>query len=263
MAVSVRLPDGSIATQSAAFTPPFAQVRNVPFLRGLIAMGAAILLAFKSTVLQKRLDVPKQAGMKGQVSRVIAPAMVLTLMERGLRYLMGGRLRPERMKRGPGVFMMLLPLLVLRASGFLPSGKRLLQYHAAEHMAVNAVENGGEPTPENAATQSRIHPRCGTSFALWVSAIISWLSRGKKRGPAATVMMGLVAVSLAYELLRLGGNHREELWAKVILGPSWQAQRLTTMVPEREHLEVAAAALAAVIAIDASVSESEPDTTLV
>ena len=54
---------------------------------------------------------------------------------------------------------------------FIPSLRRVFQYHAAEHKAINAYEAGEELTPENAQRYSLIHPRCGTAFLLWVMVV--------------------------------------------------------------------------------------------
>ena len=64
------------------------------------------------------------------------------------------------------VFVLYLYLLSL-----LPSLKRVFQYHAAEHKAINAYEAGEELTPEITQRYSLIHPRCGTAFLLWVMVI--------------------------------------------------------------------------------------------
>ena len=53
----------------------------------------------------------------------------------------------------------------------LPDLRRVFQYHAAEHKAINAYEAGEELTPETVQRYSLIHPRCGTAFLLWVMVI--------------------------------------------------------------------------------------------
>ena len=53
----------------------------------------------------------------------------------------------------------------------IPSLRRVFQYHAAEHKAINAYEAGEELTPETVQRYSLIHPRCGTAFLLWVMVI--------------------------------------------------------------------------------------------
>jgi len=141
---------------------------------------------------------------------------------------------------------MLLPLVAFRVSGLFSPGRSLLQYHGAEHMAVNAIEAGGPLNADRAAVQSRIHPRCGTTFAVWVILLSSRLNRGAPSA-ARGLLTGAVVVSLAYELLRFGAIHRSETWVKLLFGPTWKAQLLTTSAPTRDQLEVACAALNAVV----------------
>lgn len=254
VAVAIRRDDGSIGVESAPFVPPFASARNTPFLRGIVSLSGALVLMVRSTKLEHRLG-GKGAGRTQQILRMVLPALSVTVIERVLRYAFLGRQHPDAMRKGPGVFAMLMPMVALRISGLFPPGRTLLQYHAAEHMAVNTAEAGLPMSAESAAGQSRIHPRCGTSFALWAMLVGSRLNRGKKRGALGAILTGTMAVSIAYELIRLGAAHRDETWAKVVFGPSWQAQRLTTLPPNREHLEVATAALAAVLVDDMPAAE--------
>src|SRR5207248_3346722 len=53
----------------------------------------------------------------------------------------------------------------------LPDLRRVFQYHAAEHKAINAYEAGEPLEPEVVQRYSLIHPRCGTAFLLWVMVI--------------------------------------------------------------------------------------------
>src|SRR4030095_848490 len=62
-------------------------------------------------------------------------------------------------------------LVYLLLISLLPDLRRVFQYHAAEHKAINAYEAGEERTPEKVQNFSLIHPRCGTAFLLWVMVI--------------------------------------------------------------------------------------------
>ena len=62
-------------------------------------------------------------------------------------------------------------VVYLTVLSFIPSLRRVFEYHAAEHKAINAYEAGEELTPENAQRHSLIHPRCGTAFLLWVMVV--------------------------------------------------------------------------------------------
>src|SRR5438105_15963122 len=64
------------------------------------------------------------------------------------------------------IFVVYLSLISL-----LPDLRRVFQYHAAEHKAINAYEAGEELVPERVQRFSQIHPRCGTAFLLWVTVI--------------------------------------------------------------------------------------------
>ena len=49
--------------------------------------------------------------------------------------------------------------------------KRVFMYHGAEHKSIFCYESGLPLTVENVRIQSRLHPRCGTSFLLIVMVI--------------------------------------------------------------------------------------------
>ena len=64
----------------------------------------------------------------------------------------------------------------------IPDLRRVFQYHAAEHKAINAYEDGATLTPETVQGHSKIHLRCGTAFLLWVMVIVD--VRVRRRRPA-------------------------------------------------------------------------------
>ena len=49
--------------------------------------------------------------------------------------------------------------------------KTVFQYHGAEHKTIHCFENNLELTPQNAQQFYTLHPRCGTSFLLFVMVI--------------------------------------------------------------------------------------------
>jgi uncharacterized protein YqhQ len=130
--------------------------------------------------------------------------------------------------------------------------RRLFEYHGAEHKAIACHEAGLELTPENAQRQSRLHPRCGTSFLLIVMivAIFAFAPVGL---PAwywlvATRILGIPLIAgISFEIIKLTGRHRDAGWAKVVTWPGMQLQRLTTREPDDDQLDVAITALEAVL----------------
>ena len=97
---------------------------------------------------------------------------------------------------------------------FIPSLQRVFEYHAAEHKAINAYEAGDELTPENAQRYSLIHPRCGTTFLLWVMVVGVFVFALFGR-PAwywlivTRIVLLPVIVGIAYELIRFAGKHAD------------------------------------------------------
>jgi uncharacterized protein YqhQ len=133
--------------------------------------------------------------------------------------------------------------------------RRLFQYHGAEHKVISTYEAGLELTPANAQGFSRLHPRCGTSFLLVVMivAIFVFAPIGL---PAwyvllATRIIGVPLVAgLSFELIKFAGRNRGKAWVQLIIWPGMQLQKLTTREPDDEQVEVAIAALEAVLAIE-------------
>lgn len=129
--------------------------------------------------------------------------------------------------------------------------KRVYQYHGAEHKTIHCYENGLELTPENAAGFTRIHTRCGTNF-MFVVLIISMLmfSLFGWPNPFLRVLYRLlllpVVAGISYEIIRLAAKSNTPL-LKPLMWPGLMLQKITTSEPDNSQLEVAIAALKAVV----------------
>ena len=135
----------------------------------------------------------------------------------------------------------------------LPDLRRVFEYHGAEHKTIFNYESGLPLTPENAQKFTRFHPRCGTSFLLlvFIVSIFVLVPLGRPEWyilfPSRVLAVPIVA-GLAFELIKLIGKYRTQLWARAIMWPGLQLQRLTTREPDLEsQLEVAIASLEAVL----------------
>jgi uncharacterized protein YqhQ len=130
--------------------------------------------------------------------------------------------------------------------------RRVFQYHGAEHKAINALEAGGPLSVAVARSQSRLHPRCGTSF-VFIVLILSTLAFAPFYGLPPYVripihlLVALPVAGVAFELLRLAGRYRDRPVAAALSRPGMWAQLLTTREPDDEQLEVALASLVAVM----------------
>ncbi len=130
--------------------------------------------------------------------------------------------------------------------------RRVFQYHGAEHKTIHCYENGLDLTPENAQSFETLHPRCGTSFMVFVM-IISLLLFSLMGWPNLVVrvisrlaLLPVVA-GLSYEVLQWAGRSNSSL-VKTLSIPGIALQKLTTRRPDESQLEVAITAMKAVLA---------------
>jgi uncharacterized protein YqhQ len=138
---------------------------------------------------------------------------------------------------------------------FIPSLRRVFQYHAAEHKAINAYEAGDELTPETAQRYSLIHPRCGTAFLLWVMVVSVFVYALLGRPPliwlvTSRIVLLPVIAGIAYELIRFAGKHADNRILMTLLAPGLWLQRLTTREPSLDQLEVSIRALREVLDLE-------------
>ncbi len=129
--------------------------------------------------------------------------------------------------------------------------KRVFEYHGAEHKTIFCYEAGLELTPENARNMSRLHPRCGTSFLVFVMIIsiivfsfISW-DNVFIRIVLRLLLLPVVA-GISYEIIRWAGRSQNKLVC-LISKPGMMLQKITTREPDDSQLEVAIASMKAVL----------------
>ncbi|MBR1987281.1 MAG: peptide chain release factor N(5)-glutamine methyltransferase [Mogibacterium sp.] len=138
--------------------------------------------------------------------------------------------------------------------------KTLFQYHGAEHKSIHCFENNRVLCPENAEEFYTLHPRCGTSFLVFV-LIVSLLLFSFLGWPnlawriLSRILLIPVIAAISFELLRWAGRS-SGIVVKILSWPGLQLQRLTTAEPNRDQLEVALLSLKAVL-VDPGVPEIE------
>jgi uncharacterized protein YqhQ len=151
--------------------------------------------------------------------------------------------------------------------GLLPDIKEVFKYHGAEHKAINTMEHDRPLEMEECLKQTRLHPRCGTSFAIIVLllgfCVFTFVPR-YPLGEHAHILFNITIrflielmilpfiAGVAYELLRLAGRFRNASLVNALFSPGLASQYLTTREPEPRHVEVALAALQACIEAEAA-----------
>lgn len=156
---------------------------------------------------------------------------------------------------------------------FLPDIRELFRYHGAEHKAINALEADQVLTTENCLKQTRIHPRCGTSFAIIVLLVGFIFFPLVPRYPitgtqgkffvdvpvrlALELMILPIIAGISYELLRLAGKLRDQKIVMAAFAPGMWTQRITTKEPNEKHVEVALVALKEVLKAEGELPTEE------
>ncbi len=148
-----------------------------------------------------------------------------------------------------GVLRIIMFLAYVTAISRMEDIRRVFQFHGAEHQTIHCYENGLELTPENCAQFETLHPRCGTSFLMFV-LIISLLLFSLLGWPnlAVRILSRLllipVVAGLSYEVLRWAGKS-DSMIVKILSVPGLLMQKITTKVPDESQLEVAIVAVKA------------------
>ena len=155
-----------------------------------------------------------------------------------------------------GVLRMIIFFLYLRFASKIEGIDRVWKYHGAEHKTIACYEAGEPLTVENILKHSRFHPRCGTSFMFLVLAIsiLIYTVAGILIGDGSFVVSALIRILLipvicgvSFEILRFVGRHDESAVCRGLSKPGLWLQKFTTSEPDGPIVEVAIAAMQAVI----------------
>lgn len=152
-----------------------------------------------------------------------------------------------------GLLRMIIFISYLFAVSRMKDIKRTFMYHGAEHKTIFCYESHDELTPSKIREYSRFHPRCGTSFLFTVLIISIFISSGvlmlfpslqanRPLWVAIKILIMPAIMAIGYEFIRFAGRH-DNVVTKALSYPGLLMQRLTTIEPTDDMLEVAVAAL--------------------
>ena len=142
-----------------------------------------------------------------------------------------------------GVIRMAIFLVYMVLVSQMKDIRRVYEYHGAEHKTIACYEAGEELTVENVKKFPRFHPRCGTSFLLFVMIIsIIIFTLLPKTGVILRVLMRLallpVVAGLSYEVIKWAGRSKSKAVCTLSKPGLW-LQKLTTREPDESQIEVA------------------------
>lgn len=265
-AVSVRLPDGRIYLKTEK-NKKKSGLAKVPFIRGVIAFVSSLILGtrimtFSANVLEYFMEddedeKPSQTSWNIMMMLSVAVALVISivvfiLMPTVLVNFLGRWITsPILLNLIEGLFRIALFVTYIWLITRMEDIRRVFQYHGAEHKTIHCFENGKDLTPENAKEFYRLHPRCGTSFLMFVMVIslvlfslLGWPSV-QMRIISRLVLIPVVA-GISYEVLQLAGRSDNKI-VELLSMPGILLQKLTTREPDKSQLEVAIVSMKAVL----------------
>jgi uncharacterized protein YqhQ len=278
--VAVRKPDGDIAHVNQAIRSPMARHRlfRLPVVRGVVALGESLAIGFRALAISanyasqdERKDGVDPEEVATELTRgqlifafaiAIGFAVMLFKVTPALITDWIGIKRTGWFVIVEGLIRVTIFVLYLSVISLLPDLRRVFQYHAAEHKAINAYEAGEELQPNVVQRHSLIHPRCGTAFLLWVMVIAIFVFAFFGRPAwywliATRILLLPVIAGIAYELIRFAGKHTGSRVLMTVLAPGLWLQRLTTREPTLDQLEVSIRALEEVLSLESLATADE------
>ena len=275
-AIAIRLPNGKIYMKTQP-TPQGSKWGRIPLIRGVINFVASLVygtkvLMYSADVLEANYPeeyekdkfdiwVEEKLGKEKAWNILMVLSVVLALvMSVGIFMLLPtvvvgwvAHLTESVLLLNliEGLARILIFVLYIWLISMMKDIKTVFQYHGAEHKTIHCFENNLELTPENAQSFYTLHPRCGTSFmvfvmliAVLVHAFMGWPNVWLRI--ITRILVLPVIAGLSYELLKWAG--RSDNWlVKLLSLPGIYLQKLTTKEPTLDQLEVAIAAVKAVL----------------
>lgn len=162
-----------------------------------------------------------------------------------------------------GIFKLSIVIGYMLLIRRVPDIRRVFQYHGAEHKTISTYEAGEELTVANARKKTTLHPRCGTTFLVMV-AIVSVLVFTAVGGLMPRIHTGHavldnvlfflvklpfvpVLAAITFEIQRLFARYFTKGPLRIVLAPGFLVQRITTIEPDDDQLEIALASLKATL----------------
>ncbi|MBR5442254.1 MAG: DUF1385 domain-containing protein [Clostridia bacterium] len=289
-AMSVRLPDGTIDTEQLEVKHLRDKFKPAgwPLIRGVVNMVESLLFGFKCmeksaekagiddpnmdpekmSKLDKWLSDhfgPTMMAVVSGISIVLALILAMTLfnylpslvVDLADKYIFKEAIK-DLHPLFEGIMRMIIFVAYIWIVSKIPDIKRVFMYHGAEHKSIFCYEAGLELTVENVKKQSRLHPRCGTSF-IFVVLIISILITSllvvlfpelkevnRIVWMAVKLLVLPLTVGIGYEFIKYAGKHDNAV-VRALSAPGLLMQKLTTQEPTDDIIEVGIESIKAVL----------------
>lgn len=278
IAIAVRNNKGKIIVKKEtlnALTEKY-QYLGWPFIRGIIAFVQMLIIGMKALTYSTNIALGEEeeklsfwdffwliglSSLFAILFFVLAPYLITHFA--GL----DERTAPLSFNIVDGIIKLIFFVIYVACIGIMHDIRRVFQYHGAEHKAVNCYEAGKPLTVKNVKQFSTIHPRCGTSFIMFVMlvgifilsfiaplsmllisnfSILPFLTQKVILFVLRIVFLFPIA-AVSYEVLRLAGKYRSNKILQLVNSPGMLIQKITTKEPDNKMIEVAIKSLKAVL----------------
>lgn len=282
MAIAVRKPDGEIELNVSDIKSKNSIFRKIPVIRGMVSFWDSMVTSMKALMYSAEfVDVEadeeeapsrfekwltEKLGDKLKTVVIYFSVVLAMLLSVGLFFLL-----PMLIGEGISYFFKNSPEATIAAARSTAESvsriviflaylllctlqkdvRRVFEYHGAEHKTIFCYEAGLPLTVENCRKMLRFHPRCGTSFLVFVLLISILVFAFVKVGFGwQRILIKLICIpfiaGISYEIIKWAGRSENPI-VKLLSKPGLYLQRITTKEPDDSMLEVAIAAMEAVL----------------
>ncbi len=285
-AIAVRKPDGEIIVEKKSINSFVAKykINKIPFARGAFSFVESLIEGTKALMFSaefvdieeddtkkkkeemteeeiEKLEKKEKKSLTIAIYFSVVLALVFSIgvfmllpaaIIEGVRHFV--ELNQVVVSLFEGILRILIFLGYVIAVSKMEDIKRVFQYHGAEHKTIFCYEAGEELTVENVRKQKRLHPRCGTSFLIFVMIVsIILFSFISAENAVMRVLIRLlllpVVAGISYELIKFAGRHSGPV-VDFISAPGMWLQKITTNEPDDSQIEVAIESMKAVLTGD-------------
>lgn len=278
--MSVRDPNGDIVSyvKKADSLSQKSALLRLPIVRGALSFWDSISLGVE--MLMRSADISFPEEEKASKSAVDLSVVIAAVLAVALFIVFPAVVAPYVVAalNATGTFWASLVEALVRVMVLvayiasisrMKEIQRVLEYHGAEHKVIWAWEKNyreindriyldkwGVPEisgflASKARNESKLHPRCGTSF-LFIVVLVSWVvflfvtPQGVASKVAARLALLPLTAGLSYEFLKASAAREGGFW-RLLRAPGMGLQAMTTREPEPAQLEVAADSLARLV----------------
>ena len=283
IAIAVRKPDKKIAVKyepyrSIAKSYP---ILAKPFLRGVVMLLESMIQGMKALSYSAKTSGQEEDAEEISSFAIVSSMAFAFVMGMGLfvalPHVITAFLTSDKYlsisTNSPlfhlldGAFKMAIFLVYIWGISRLNEIKRVFQYHGAEHKSIYTFESGKPLDVVSAKTFTTLHPRCGTSFLLFLILIsiamfsillplfgLTNFSENAILNHSGMILAKIILMfpvaGIAYEFIKVCACRMDSGIFKALIWPGLMLQKLTTLEPEDDQLEVALVSLRQVLFLE-------------